>query len=129
MREIKVTNSDADDAECIWIADNEEDKIGEKDFKQGSKQEGCNELFEVTDSESDNPDDYISDDVIAKIKKQQKLIKRRKKRFFTMKKTEQRLLKRKIPKAVSKILTKFPNIGKDMEEFVKAHKVGADTWR
>ena len=30
---------------------------------------------------------------------------------------------------VSKILTKFPNIGKDMEEFVKSRKVGADMWR
>ncbi len=33
---------------------------------------------------------------------------------------EARLLKRKLPKRVSRILKKFPNIGKDIEEFVKA---------
>ena len=81
----------------------------------------------MADSESDNPDDYVSDDIMNKIKKQRKLIRRRKERFFTVKKTE-RLLRRKVPKRVSKILTKFPNIGKDMEEFLKSHKVGADAW-
>lgn len=117
--------SEVDDVECIWISDSEEDEFGE----EGTKQEYGNDLLEVTDSESDNPDDYVSDDIINKIKKQRKLIRRRKKRFFTVKKTEQRLLKRKVPRAVSRILTKFPNIGKDMEEFVKSHKVGADAWR
>ena len=34
-----------------------------------------------------------------------------------------------LPKAVSKVLRKFPNIGKDIEEFVRSRKVGADAWR
>jgi hypothetical protein len=32
-----------------------------------------------------------------------------------MKKVEQKLLSRKVPKVVSKVLNKFPNIGRDME--------------
>lgn len=114
--------------ECIWISDTEENKTDEEQSTciEKSEQECRDGLLEVIDSESNNPDDYVLEDIINKIKKQRKLVKRRKKRFFPVKKAEQRLLKRKLPKAVSKILTRFPNIGKDMEEFVKSHKVGAD---
>lgn len=70
------------------------------------------------------------ENIINKIKKQRKLVKRWRKRFFAVKKAEQRLLKQKLPKAVSKILTiSSQTNGKDMEEFVKSHKVGADAWR
>lgn len=42
---------------------------------------------------------------------------------------EKRLLKRKMGKRCSKILTEFPDIGQKMEAFVKDCSVGADAWR
>lgn len=39
------------------------------------------------------------------------------------------LLKRRVTKKVSRILQKYPNISKDIEEFVTEQKVGADAWR
>ena len=44
------------DDECIWISNNEQDNTGEK---EGAKRECCNEILEVAESESDNPDDYV----------------------------------------------------------------------
>jgi hypothetical protein len=49
--------------------------------------------------------------------------------MYAKKKVEQKLLSRKVPKVVSKVLNKFPNIGRDIEEFVRSRKVGADAWR
>ena len=63
------------------------------------------------------------------MKKQRQLLRRKTKRIIASKKAEQKLLQRKVPKAVSKVLTKFPNMGKDIEEFVRSRKVGADAWR
>jgi hypothetical protein len=63
------------------------------------------------------------------VKKQQRLLKRQTKRILVSNKVERRLLKRKLPKAVSRVLRKFPNIGRDIEEFVRSRKVGADAWR
>ena len=42
---------------------------------------------------------------------------------------EKRFLKRKPSKRVSHILSKFPLIGKTIEEFVQDRSVGADAWR
>ena len=42
---------------------------------------------------------------------------------------ERNLLKRKVPKKVGSILKRFPNIGKDTEEFVSNKRCGADSWR
>ena len=39
------------------------------------------------------------------------------------------LLRRKLPNRVSRILKKHPNIGADIEAFVKERKIGADAWR
>ena len=43
--------------------------------------------------------------------------------------TKTALLKRKVPKAVSITVMKFPNIGKEIESFAKQNHVGADAWR
>jgi hypothetical protein len=43
--------------------------------------------------------------------------------------TKTALLKRKVPKAVSKTVMKFPNIGKEIESFARQNRVGADAWR
>ncbi|CAB4019221.1 Hypothetical predicted protein, partial [Paramuricea clavata] len=51
------------------------------------------------------------------------------KRIAAKKKATGSLLKRKIPKRVSRVIQEHPNIGKDIEEFVKSKRVGADTWR
>ena len=63
------------------------------------------------------------------VKKQRELQKRKCKSIFFARKAEQRLLKRKVPKAVSKVVQKSPNIGRDIEEFLRLRKVGADAWR
>ena len=39
------------------------------------------------------------------------------------------MLKRKFQKKVLNILKRFPNIGKDIEGYVKDKRVGADQWR
>lgn len=39
------------------------------------------------------------------------------------------ILKRKVSKKVSRIVQQFPNIGKDIEQFVQSRRVGADAWR
>ena len=36
---------------------------------------------------------------------------------------------RKVPKKVSRTVARFPNIGRDIEEYVKGKRVGADQWR
>lgn len=63
------------------------------------------------------------------MKKQRQFLRRKTKRIIASKKAEQKLLQRKVLKAVSKVLTKFPNMGKDIEEFVRSRKVGVDAWR
>ncbi|CAB3988898.1 Chromatin modification-related YNG2 [Paramuricea clavata] len=42
---------------------------------------------------------------------------------------EQNILKRRQSKNVEKILNKYPNIGKDIEQFVQQAGVGTDAWR
>lgn len=81
------------------------------------------------DSDSDNPDDWLTQHLEDHVKKQRQLLRRKTKRINASKKAEQKLLQRKVPKAVSRVLTKFPNMGKDIEEFVRSRKVGADAWR
>ena len=71
----------------------------------------------------------MTSDLNEQVKIQRQKIKRKEKRQLACLKAERRLLKRKLPKRVSQIVNKFPNIGKDIEEFVRSNKVGADAWR
>ena len=84
----------------------------------------------VSESDSDtvDPDSVVTADLNEQVKIQRQKIKRKEKRQLARLKAERRLLKRKVPKRVSQIVNKFPNIGKDIEEFVRSNKVGADAW-
>lgn len=90
-----------------------------------------------SDDESDiiNPEDWLSitglDSEAAKemIVKQRKVYKRKIQARAARAATEARLLQRKLPNRVSNILLKYPNIGDDIEKFVKDRRVGADAWR
>ena len=124
------------EAECNWISEEEEDvsRVGTSALEQESGERATNTLQEVedkvvTDTESDNPDDWLNLDIQKKVKQRRYLNKKKHLKIFAKKKAEQQLLKRKVPKVVSKVVNKFPNIGRDIEEFVCSRKVGADAWR
>ena len=61
--------------------------------------------------------------------KQRKIYKRKKKRRAVKAATNARLLQLHMPSRVFDILSKYPNIGEDIEKFVKERRVGADAWR
>ena len=97
------------------------------------KQSLGNAIFE-TDSESDDGDwceinDICSDEAKEKVQQERKKIKMAAKRETSKLIAKEALLKCKIPKKVSTIVTKYPDIGKKMEDFVQKHRVGADQWR
>ena len=86
----------------------------------------------VTDSESDNPDDFVglrsilSETGKQLISKRRKAIKRRAQRERARAIAERRFLSRKVSKKVSRIMKECPDIGKCIEKFVEERKVGAD---
>ena len=91
-----------------------------------------------TDLESDDPEDWVKirnvgdeqNEILQnKIKQQTEAFKKLKKQRLAKEVTKSYLLKHKVPKSVSKTLRKFPNIGKDIEEFAKDCRIGADSWR
>ena len=88
-----------------------------------------------SDPESDNPDDWVDiDDISSKqakemVAKQWKILKRRARIHAAKAMAQAGFLKRKITKRVAKVIEKYPNIGKDIEDFVREQKVGADAWR
>ena len=92
----------------------------------------------LTDSESDDPEDWVGlrrpgslqrKVFQDKVKKKKASFARLKKRMIAKEVTRRALLKRKVPTAVSKTLVKFPNIGKDIEKFARENRIGADAWR
>ena len=89
----------------------------------------------VSDAESNNPDDWVDvDDIASKhakemVVKQWKLLQRRAHINAAKAVAQAGLLKRRVTKRVSRVLQKYPNIGKDIEDFVREQKVGADAWR
>ena len=88
-----------------------------------------------TDSESDDPeawvgvDDALSSEGQALIRKHRAIIRRKAKREISKEISSKRYLMRKVPKKVSRTVARFPNIGRDIEEYVKGKRVGADQWR
>ncbi|CAB4038738.1 Hypothetical predicted protein [Paramuricea clavata] len=89
----------------------------------------------VSDSESDNPDDWVGIDNIASkqakemVAKQWKRLKQRSRIKAAKAIVHAGLLKQNVTKKVSRILEKYPNIGKEIEDFVIEQKIGADAWR
>ena len=63
------------------------------------------------------------------MKREKVRIKRRAQRKGSKGTTERCILNKKVPPGVSRLLKQFPDIGKDLEEFVESKRVGADAWR
>ena len=42
--------------------------------------------------------------------------------------TERAILRRRVPPRASKLLKKYPNLGKGIDQFVRDNRVGADAW-
>lgn len=63
------------------------------------------------------------------VAKQWKILKRRARINASETIAKAGLLKRGVTKRVSKVIQKYPNIGKDIEDYVREQKVGADAWR
>ena len=90
----------------------------------------------MTDSESDNPEDWVqlieaTDEcqLQNKIRKQSVILKKYRKRLIAKEMAQRCLLKRKVPKRVSRTVLKYPDIGKSIEEFARENRIGADSWR
>ena len=84
----------------------------------------------VTDSESDNPDEYIGiSDLVSEsgnklIMKWRAVIRRQAQKMCAKIIAD---LSRRVSKRVSRILTECPDIGKTIEKYVEDHNVGADS--
>ena len=89
----------------------------------------------VTDSESDDPEQYVgindpfSSNAVKVIAKQRAINKRQMQRFQAKIIAEENFLARKVSKKVSRILKECPDIGTVIEKYVEEHSVGADAWR
>ena len=86
-----------------------------------------------TDSESDNPEEYIGiSDLVSEngkqlIMKRRAAIRRHAQKMHAKVIAEQNFLSRRVSKQVSHILEECPDIGKVVEKYVKDHNVGADS--
>ena len=89
----------------------------------------------VTDSESDDPTQYVGlHDVftasgLSLVKKRRKAIKRRAQRLKAKAVVECDVLSRQRSQDVRGVLADHPNIGREIEAFVDDRGVGADAWR
>ena len=87
----------------------------------------------VSESDEENPDDYIrlslqSDKAKEVILKRITALRRRTSREKAKAIAKRNFLNRKTSKNVRGILKECPDIGQKIEEFVKDHSVGADAW-
>ena len=123
----------SDHLENMDLTDKEKNKVemSRQAYLEYERQKAMVDDAWVSESDSDtvDPDSVVTADLNEQVKIQRQKIKRKEKRQLARLKAERRLLKRKVPKRVSQIVNKFPNIGKDIEEFVRSNKVGADAWR
>ena len=91
--------------------------------------------FVQTDSESDDSEDWTkikseqNQALQKKIRQKTAAFQKLKKRLLAKEVANKSFLKRRVPKSVSKTISKFPNIGKDIEEYAKDCRIGADSWR
>lgn len=88
-----------------------------------------------SDSESDDPEDWVdvgeglTEKMKSLVRNEKRKQKKRDRRRFLKLVAERSVLKRKVPKRASKLLKEFPNLGKDIEDFVQENRIGADAWR
>ena len=86
----------------------------------------------VSDSESDNPEDYVgitslaSENVKKIVARKRKALKRKVQRLKNKRIAESNFLSRK---QITSVVEKFPDIGETIESFVSDANVGADAWR
>lgn len=71
----------------------------------------------------------MNKDMQEKVKKQRQIFKKYRKRLIAKEVTKRCLLRRRLPKRVSRTLQKYPDIGTDIEEYARENRVGADSWR
>ena len=71
----------------------------------------------------------MNKDMQEKVKKQCQIFKKYRKRLIAKEVTKRCLLRRRLPKCVSRTLQKYPDIGTDIEEYACENRVGADSWR
>ena len=89
----------------------------------------------VSDVESENPEAYVGLDNLHSENAKTLIINRRKAirrccRYMKAKKiAEQNFLCRKTSRSVRGIVKEYPNIGKEIEDFVQECNIGADRWR
>ena len=90
----------------------------------------------VTDSESDDLEDWVpiqgaenAKEIKKKLKKQRAIASRHKKRLIAKEISNKRLLKHHLPQRVSRTLKKYSDIMTDTEMLARENGVGADSWR
>ena len=84
----------------------------------------------VSESDSDNPDEFLpGSEAAVAIQKKVAAIRRKCCRDRAKAVCQKNYLGRKRNKKVRGILAKFPQIGKDIEHFVEERSIGADAWR
>ena len=120
-------------------------EIDQKNAQQSHKayllSEACNNNSDTEDwivSDSDESENEIWREGIINvlsasgkemIKKRREALRRKAVRDAKRRVTEERFLKRRRSKKVSRILTQCPDIGKVIEKFVQDSGAGADAWR
>lgn len=116
----------------------EEQKLVEQSYQAfliTDSRRAAGESCIVTDSESDDPENWVdvgeglTEKMKSLVMNEKKKQKKRDRRMFLKLMAEKSLLKRKVPKRASKLLKQFPNLGKDIEDFVHENRIGADAWR
>ena len=89
----------------------------------------------VSDSESDDAEDYVGLQSLASdrgkclVAKRRTVNARRLRRYKAKKLAERNFLARWRSKHVNSIVTRFPDIGETIEAYVSECNVGADAWR
>lgn len=125
----------SDHLENMDLTDKEKNKVemSRQAYLEYERKKAMGDDAWVSESDSDTVDpdsvNVVTADLNEQVKIQRQKIKRKEKRQLARLKAKRRLLKRKVSKRVSQIVNKFPNIGKDIEEFVRSNKVGAHAWR
>ena len=89
----------------------------------------------VTDSESDDAEEYVNIYSLASehakniIAKKRKSLGQRARRLKAKPIEEQKFLSRKTSTCIKGIIDRIPDIGESIESFVSESNVGADAWR
>ena len=88
----------------------------------------------VTDSENEDPDEYLQLDLASEhaqeiIERKRKSICRRARYLKAKHLAERNFLGRKVSRSVKGISKDHPDIGEVMEKFVEERNIGADAWR